>query len=329
MSTDARHASQMLVDQIDAPPQITEPAGQTAESVEVLIRLPDLRIQQSTATSTPGQHQHDGKGASTSSNTNSSGLLGPVLDTLRHRWSTWKSAAMFAQAGKFTRTAVVAGLMLGMVIAAYVIINNKQEPAETQFDMPDTAQIPINEKTDEAEAGTNVANATPRDSLPVNIAPDTAPDWAAMQLDEASTVQTPKTRLEFESETLESDPVRPAIHNHQASPQPDVYSADSRSQYWPEQSGHSSNQSGYSSNSYHDGPTSRSQQQSAYGRYGNSATPGYGQASGQFTPSDPGYRTGYRGSYPDARYTHPTNNPQPSSGTRFRGTIEPPPYRNR
>lgn len=323
MSTDAGHKHDSTVNETKTQPQIAESAGVSSDAVEVLIRLPDLRKQHSGAESTSSRAPNKDKGSLADSDSNSSSFLGPIFDTLRHRWSTWKNAAMFAQAGVLTRTLVVGGLMLGMVIAAYVLMNSKDEPAESAGDAQNTAQHPAppSPPQHEIQLAAPVQNSN---QIDVNSAGnETSQNWAAVRLDDAATPRMPKTGRQMETESRNRNPVQHAVEiNQQPSQQRQVYSADTRNRA-------DAVRSSDASNSYRERGATRNAQRPNYNRYDNSATRGYQDTNQRFNSSDRSSRDPYPGSRQDYRYTPSNNSSNPPPRAGFRGTIEPAPYRSR
>lgn len=320
MSTDARNSHDAIVEQIDAPPQITDKDDILAERVEVLIRLPDLRSQQSAGKSSANRLQREDKAETVKADSNASGLLGPILETLRDRWSTWKNAAMFAQAGMLSRSLVVGGLMLGMVIAAYVLMNRREDPDGLEVDPQNTAQFPELDNSDG-----QVAIPLPYENNPNIDSPGTGglPEWTPGRLDNASTGPAPRATLELETNAGNSDLVQPAIDvTRQPSRQADIYSADSRNQ-------NGDNRTNGSRQVYAERPVARDAQRPNYERYDNSSSRGgYRDTNERFNSANQ-YPPAERRFPTDSRYDPRNNNSNSPNGAGFRGTIEPAPYRIR
>jgi len=328
MSTDAGHKPDTPVNDTKAQPQIAETADNSSDAVEVLIRLPDLRKQHSGAESTSNRAPNKDNGSLADSDSNSSSFLGPIFDTLRHRWSTWKNAAMFAQAGVLTRTLVVGGLMLGMVIAAYVLMNSKDEPAESAGDAQNTAQHPEppSPPQREIQLAAPVQNSPVQNSNQIDAnsaGKETGQDWAAVRLDDAATTSIPKTGGQMETERRNRNSIQHAVEiNQQPSQQRQVYSADTRNRA-------NASRSRGASNSYRERGATRNAQRPNYNQYDGSATRGYQDNNQQFNSSNRNSRDPYRGSRQDYRYTPSNNGSNPPPRAGFRGTIEPAPYRSR
>jgi hypothetical protein len=339
MSTDARQTNDSLVEQIDAPPQNTEADDFQADRVEVLIRLPDLRNQHSAAKSPPDRAGSDSKSDSKNSDSNPHGLLGPIFDTLRHRWSTWKNAAMFAQAGVLTRSLIVGGLMLGMVIAAYVLMNRREEPANPEVDAPNTAQFPAPEKPDVQPELVTTPRHFPSHNGDHSMGSQELPDWAAARLDDASMEPVPTAHLELETNELGSDVVQPAVNIvNQPSSRPDVHSADSRNQsrtmpryesrnvYGDTPAARNGQRPTYER---YDDPAARNAQRPNYERYDDPAARGYRDTGERFNSPGPRNPAEQYRSRTDTGYAPRHNNSNPPNNAGFRGTIEPAPYRIR
>lgn len=323
MSTDARQKSGTSLHATDAQSQLGEPAGLSTDAVEVLIRLPDLRKRQAGAESKSPGPQNEDKGGSAGASSNSSGLLGPFIDTLRHRWSTWKSAAMFAQAGVLSRTLVVAGLVLGMVIAAYVLMIKKEKPSETSGDADNTAQNPA-----PVGSAPQVNHLTaPRQNVNqagVNSTRNqTGRNWAAVRLDQSAPERPPQRAERGEADRRKSNQPKPTIEiNNPPLQDRRVYSADARNHTDAVRSSDVSNR-------YQERAATQSAQRPSYGRYDNSAPRGYQGGDQRMNTTNRNSRDVYRSPQQDYRYAPSNNSSNPPPRAGFRGTIEPAPYRSR
>lgn len=316
MSTDARHSENTVVDQVELPQG--SQTDQSAGTVEVLIRLPDLRHQQSGSKSDTEASPKQTKGDSIRSDSGASttGLLGPVFDSLRHRWSTWKNAAMFAQAGMFSRALVVGGVMLVMVVAAYLLMNRKDEPADAQPNLDNTAQQSVPDVShDEPDllAVPAPSQHTPIPPIEVNT------DWAAMPLEAAAPTQPPTARLDLEPNDTGPGEVRHAVNvNQQHQRSSETYSSDARfsESYQPNRG----------PAEYGEYTPTRSAHRPNYEQY-DSPTRDNRDTNDRFNSTDRYAPNQYRGSRTEPRYSPDYSNPPPRAD--FRGTIEPAPYRIR